>query len=87
MSIPRSEVLSILRCLDAGIAIPSDLLIWLPLAEAEGLIHYTTTPDDALPSSYPLFGPPTDIHLELTPAGRDALAQAELAARREGGER
>jgi hypothetical protein len=71
----RADVYTILRLLDGGETLPDDLIVWLPLAEAEGLIHYLTDPADCLPSSYPLLdgSPPAAYYLELTAAGRQAL--------------
>lgn len=74
----RPEVYAVLECLDAGREIPEPLRLWLPLCEVEGLAVYTTTPEDLLPSSYPLAREPDGIHLALTTQGREALRQRHL---------
>jgi hypothetical protein len=76
----RPEVYALLERLDAGRTIPEDLMLWLPLCEVESLTHYTTTPTDTLPSSYPLVGEPTALYLELTDDGRKALARHRASA-------
>jgi hypothetical protein len=62
-----------------GRRIHDDLLIWLPLAQAEELIRYTSTPEDVLPVSSLATGLPSGTYLEITRLGRSMLTEHDHA--------